>query len=325
MRLLTIALGAVLLISAQPAAATNSKTVWNVMVPVRDGVQTRMSFLGENPNKFLSTCRCVAGIWKLASKGETATHFSGTIKAPAFNHPRAKAKTLQVKVRKTRALMGAAKDYRDTLHGIIRGSGQVVLREVSGGEWEVVGFAAEAVGNIFATHSTWRADPKDPPKAAQPSPIVDPTADAGDLAVLINDYRASLKLPRVPVSAAMTKVAQAHVHDLNVNKPVKEGCNMHSWSSKGSWTACCYDSSKEAARCMWSKPKQIAGYKGMGYEIAAGASGITPAQALDLWQKSEAHHAVMINKGIWKKPWRAMGVAVEGDFAVAWFGEEADK
>jgi hypothetical protein len=32
----------------------------------------------------------------------------------------------------------------------------------------------------------------------------------------------------------------------------------------------------------------------------------------------------MINKDQWTKPWRAFGVAVEGDFAVAWFGEVAD-
>ena len=76
---------------------------------------------------------------------------------------------------------------------------------------------------------------------------------------------------------------------------------------------------------MWAKPKQIAGYKANGYEIAASASGIAPEQALTQWQDSPAHHEVMINKGIWTKPWRAFGVAIEGDYAVAWFGEEADK
>ena len=73
---------------------------------------------------------------------------------------------------------------------------------------------------------------------------------------------------------------------------------MHSWSAKGTWTSCCYDSSKEAARCMWKKPKEIAGYSGNGYEIAANASGITPELALELWQNSPAHHAVMINKDL---------------------------
>ena len=76
---------------------------------------------------------------------------------------------------------------------------------------------------------------------------------------------------------------------------------------------------------MWAKPKEIAGYPGHGYEIAATGAGIEPALALYQWQQSAAHHEVMINQGIWKKPWAALGVAVEGDYAVAWFGEEPDK
>jgi hypothetical protein len=142
---------------------------------------------------------------------------------------------------------------------------------------------------------------------------------------LINDYRASIKLPRVAVSAKLTKVAEAHVQDLNVNKPVTDKCNMHSWSKQGKWTSCCYDKSTAAAKCMWAKPKEIAGYPGNGFEIAAGAAGITPEKALSLWRESSAHHAVMINQGIWKKPWGAIGVAIAGDYAVAWFGEETDK
>ena len=311
--------------TAKPAKPETSKTVWNISVASRDGAQTKMTFLDGNPNVILSSCRCVAGLWQQAKKGETATHFTGTLKALSFNHPRAATKALQLKVRKTRALMGVAKDYRPTLHGIMRGGGQLVVREVDGGEWEVVGFAPEAVGDLFAAHASWKVDAKKPPQPAQPSPLIDPRADATALAKLINDYRASIDLPRIAISPALTKVAQAHVHDLNVNKPVKEGCNMHSWSGNGNWTACCYDSSTAAAKCMWNKPKEIAGYRGYGYEIAAGASGVTPEHALSLWQNSDAHHSVMINKGIWKKPWRALGVAIEGDFAVAWFSEEADK
>jgi hypothetical protein len=313
-----------ILCSVLPASAnpgtTTTKTVWNIQVGSRDGGKTKMTFLDGNPNVILSSCRCVAGMWQ--RKGESTTHFTGSVNALSFNHPRKAVKALSVKVRKTRPLMGVQQDYRAALIGIMRGSGQLVLREVAGGEWEVVGFAPEPVGDLFAAHAKWNVDPKQPPEPAKASPVIDPKTDATALAKLINDYRASINLPRVAISAGLTKVAQAHVRDLNVNKPVKEGCNMHSWSAKGGGTACCYDSSKEAARCMWNKPKEIAGYKAYGYEIAAGASGVTPEQALALWQNSEAHHAVMINKGIWKKPWRALGVAIEGDFAVAWFAED---
>lgn len=306
------------------ASASHNATVWNAKAKVGDRYK-KIVFIGETPTAMLPACRCVAGIWKLARAGETATHFAGTLDAPSFNDGHVAKKRFAVKVRKTRELMGVHRDYRAALHAILRKSGQLVLREVSGGEWEVVGYAPEPVGNLFANNPAWKADANDPPKPAPATPLIDPKADAVALAKLINDYRASIKLPRVPISAALTKVAQTHVHDLTVSSAVKEGCNLHSWSSNGSWTSCCYDSSKEAARCMWVKPKEIAGYAGNGYEIAATAAGVTPEYALEMWQKSQAHHEVMINKGIWTKPWRAMGVAIEGDYAVAWFGEQADK
>jgi hypothetical protein len=295
-------------------SAAHADTVWNVKI---NGVE--LHTLETDPNVLFPSCRCVAGVWH--KKSESATQLTGTLDAPSFNHARKAGKSLGVKLRKTRNVMGVHRDYREELHGILNGSGQLVLREVSGGEWEVVGFAAGKIGDLFKTHASWRAEKA---KVAKPSPLVDNASDSTELAKIINDYRASIKLPRVPLSKAMTKVAQAHVHDLAVNKPVGGACNMHSWSKHGSWSSCCYDGSKEAARCMWKKPKEIAGYKSPGYEIAANASGITPEKALELWQKSPAHHAVMINKDQWNKPWRAMGVAVEGDYAVAWFGEDAD-
>jgi uncharacterized protein YkwD len=310
----------IVLIAIVFAVPAHAETVWNVKVKARDGDPALLTIMDGHPSAFLPTCRCVAGVWRLG--GETSTHFVGTVEELSFNHSRKATKSIKAKVRKTRSLMGVHKNYRPTLHGIMRASGQLVLREVAGGEWEVAGFADDVIGDLFKTHAGWRA--KQTPKPSPATPLIDAKADANALADLINDYRASIKLPRVPISKAMTKVAQAHAHDLNVNRPVKEGCNMHSWSEKGAWSSCCYDSSKEAARCMWKKPKEIAGYKGFGYEIAANASGMTPEQALSLWQNSPAHHAVMINKDQWNKPWRAMGVAVEGDYAVAWFGEEAD-
>lgn len=297
------------------SATAQADTVWNVKL-----AGTQLRTLDVDPNVLFPSCRCVAGVWH--KKGESATQFTGTLDALSFNHPRKAGKSIRVKLRKTRSVMGVHRNYREELHGILGGSGQLVLQEVTGGEWEVVGFGPEKVGDLFGAQPAWRAARTQKP--AKPSPLVDNDGDGVALAKIINDYRASIKLPRVPISAAMTKVAQAHVRDLNNNKPVTQSCNMHSWSSKGTWSGCCYDGSKAAARCMWKKPKEIAGYKDNGYEIAANASGITPEKALSLWQKSPAHHAVMINKDQWKKPWRAMGVAVEGDYAVAWFGEASD-
>lgn len=297
--------------------ARAAPTVWNVKLG-----QTRVTFIDGNPNDVLPACRCVAGTWRLG--GETSTHFAGTLELASSNHVRKPVERINAKIRKTRALLGVQQEYRPTLHGIMRGTGHLLLREVAGNQWEVVAFAPAPLGDLFARQPSWRADDEDP-APAKPSPLIDPKADAAALAKLINAYRATLKLPAVPISPALAKVARAHVHDLNVNKPTSDRCNMHSWSSKGRWTGCCYDGSTAAARCMWTKPKEIAGYAGNGYEIAAMSSGITPEQALELWQKSSAHHVVMINQDKWKDPWRAMGVAVEGDYAVAWFGEEPDR
>lgn len=301
------------------AAPARAGTVWNVTVEAADGGSTELRSIDGNPNEMLPACRCVTGTWRLAE--ETATHFTGTVDRMRANHPRKPAGSLRVKIRKTRAVLGVHRDYRATLHGILRGSGQLVLREVTGGEWEVVAFTDALAADLF--ESRWLADRERPPKPAKPSPFVDAADDAKALVKIINDYRASIGLPRVAVSKAMTKVAEAHVRDLNATKPSGK-CNMHSWSKHGSWSACCYDGTKAAARCMWKKPQEIGGYAGNGYEIAANASGITPAHALELWQQSPAHHAVMINKNQWTKRWRALGVAVEGDYAVAWFGEQAD-
>lgn len=317
-----------LLVLASGVARADTKyqlTVWNTTIEIA-GDARKLIVFGDNPTTMLPACRCVAGMWKLAKGGETATHFKGTLDELSFNHLRsAKVKSLTVKVRKTRYLMGAAKDHRAALHAIMRGAGQLMLREVKGGEWEVVGYSTTKLGDVFDTYPRWRVDPKRPPKPAPATPLIDPEVDAVALVKLINDYRESVDLPRIAVSKALTKVARAHVRDLNDNRPTSDRCNMHSWSSKGDWTACCYDKSKQAAKCMWVKPKEIAGYAGHGYEIAASASGIAPAQALQQWQGSPAHHEVMINKGIWTKPWKAFGVAIEGDYAVAWFGEQVDK
>jgi hypothetical protein len=80
---------------------------------------------------------------------------------------------------------------------------------------------------------------------------------------------------------------------------------------------------------MWSKPREITGgaYAGNGYEIAAGEAGfpMTPAIALQMWQASSAHNAVILQLGIWKQPWSSMGVGLYGGYAVVWFGREPDR
>ncbi len=146
---------------------------------------------------------------------------------------------------------------------------------------------------------------------------------------LIMDYRRSKKLKPIPFSSKLTQVAQAHVHDLTANFDYdsKNLCNPHSWSSKGSWTACCYTADHKYAKCMWDKPREIGGYTGDGFEIAYFSSaGATAADGLEGWKKSPGHNPLLVNTGMWSKvEWKAIGVGVYQQYAVVWFGEVLDQ
>lgn len=151
------------------------------------------------------------------------------------------------------------------------------------------------------------------------------SADEQELLALLREYRSAHKLPAIPLSAKLQKVAQLHAFDLETNQPVKGKCNLHSWSNKGDWTPCCYTGDAASARCMWQKPKEIAQYQGSGYEIAAFATNMSPKVAFEGWKGSKYHNEVMVNKGDWASMnWKAVGVGMSGKYAVIWFGAESD-
>jgi uncharacterized protein YkwD len=146
---------------------------------------------------------------------------------------------------------------------------------------------------------------------------------------LIMKYRKSKKLKSIPMSAALSKVAQAHARDLAENYDVSDNnpCNPHSWSDKGKWSGCCYTADHKQAACMWSKPKEIAGYEGNGYEIAYYSSaGANAEEGLEGWKKSPGHNPVIVNLGTWKNTeWKAIGVGIYKEYGVVWFGELEDE
>ncbi len=155
-----------------------------------------------------------------------------------------------------------------------------------------------------------------------------------ELARLINEYRASFGLPPVPLSKSLTLVAKAHVLDLSRNNPAQKvdgsgrACSLHSWSADGDWTPVCYTRDHASAREMWNKPRQLThnAYTGNGFENAYwNARGASPRLALRGWRRSPSHNAVILEQGVWKGAnWPAMGVAIEGNYAVVWFGDEPD-
>lgn len=152
-----------------------------------------------------------------------------------------------------------------------------------------------------------------------------------ELIDLIQEYRAEEGLDAIPISQALTKVADLHVRDLIEHAPHENdtaNCNLHSWSDAGSWSTCCYTPDHANASCMWAKPGELTDYEGSGYEIAYGRTGYTPTPegSLEAWKDSEDHNNVIVNKGDWRNyEWEAMGVSLIEGFAVVWFGTSTDK
>ena len=155
------------------------------------------------------------------------------------------------------------------------------------------------------------------------------SAEEKKLYDLIMDYRKSKKLGSIPYSNKLTKVAQAHVRDLenHFDYANRGECNPHSWSNKGKWSSCCYTSDHKEASCMWDKPKEIADYTGNGFEIAYYSSGGASAgEGLEGWKKSPGHNPLLINSGTWEKiEWKGIGIGIYGQYGVVWFGDAEDE
>jgi hypothetical protein len=161
-----------------------------------------------------------------------------------------------------------------------------------------------------------------------PSVEVCVSAEEAKLYRLIMTYRKSKGLKEIPISPALTQVAQAHVRDLEkyFDLENRDVCNPHSWSSKGKWKSCCYTNDHTQAECMWKKPKEIAGFEGHGYEIAYfNTLEATASEGLEGWKRSNAHNPVIINQGQWKQvTWNSIGVGIYGKYGVVWFAAEPD-
>jgi uncharacterized protein YkwD len=157
-----------------------------------------------------------------------------------------------------------------------------------------------------------------------------------ELAQLVNDYRVQNGLTPVPLSTNLTLVAQWHVADHNYADDITgewgsdPSCNLHTWYGipGESYTTCCYTSDHAQASCMWLKPGEISdgAYSSYGFENAAwGYTSV--ADALNGWQNSSGHNAVILNLGIWASyTWQAMGVGVdlESKRYFLWFSAGTD-
>lgn len=153
------------------------------------------------------------------------------------------------------------------------------------------------------------------------------SSDEYKLYQLIMEYRKEKGLPEIPLSVSLCYVANVHAKDVAENHPDEGDCNMHSWSNKGNWEACCYTPDHKKGKCMWKKPAELTNYTGNGYEISHGGSEgytATPLSALNGWKGSSGHNAVIINQGIWSDKWNAIGIGMYKGYAMVWFGNETD-
>ncbi|MDP2423742.1 MAG: SPOR domain-containing protein [Bacteroidales bacterium] len=165
----------------------------------------------------------------------------------------------------------------------------------------------------------------------KPEPMIPATyclsANELQLYRLINVYRQEHGLGIIPLSRSLSYVAYVHLRDLQNNRPDFSGCNLHSWSNKGTWTPCCYAKDPKRQECMKNKPGELTGYKGDAQEIIMWENkSSTPQGALDQWSSLEPTNDLLVKQRRWAdKNWQAMGVALYEGYASVWFGETADK
>ena len=136
---------------------------------------------------------------------------------------------------------------------------------------------------------------------------------------LIMDYREAYHLPVIPLSKALTYVAQEHCNDVSpdVKSMVPGKCGISNMAASAKWTDA----------TMWDKPNEIAGYTGKGFEISYSSCCLAKAdKALTRWKGSQYHNEIILNQGYWKKKqWNAIGIGVKNGFIAIWFGEQIEK
>lgn len=143
---------------------------------------------------------------------------------------------------------------------------------------------------------------------------------------MINDMRIQGKLPVIPFSNNLTKVAHTHIDDLIKWRPQDQGCSLHSWSGSGKWSPCCNTKDPSGIQCMKAKPGEITAYTGNGYELIYwGEEKATPGEAIALWQQVSASSDMILGRGKWKGyQWKALGVGIKEGYAILWFGDKID-
>jgi len=152
------------------------------------------------------------------------------------------------------------------------------------------------------------------------------SSDEWKLFLMINEYRKQYDLPPIPLSRSLCYVANTHAKDLFFHHPDIESCNFHSWSDKGPWKPFCYPADEDKKNSVWDKPKELSDYPGKGFEIVYWEnSDVVIDSVINFWRSFDYFNSFLMNTGKWKdREWKAIGIGICQNYAVAWFGEERD-
>ena len=142
----------------------------------------------------------------------------------------------------------------------------------------------------------------------------------------VNSIREEYGKKTVKLSASLSVVAKIHVKDLLENHPDTSICNLSSWSDKGEWTACCYNSYIPKPECMKKKPKELTPYPYYGYEMVSYFEDDYSFDSLQpIWNDTKELLDMILTRGDWeKKKWIAAGVGINDHYVSVWFGQRAD-
>ncbi len=142
----------------------------------------------------------------------------------------------------------------------------------------------------------------------------------------INSLRSSYDKPKLKLSASLSYVAHTHVNDLQNNRPDTSICGLSSWSDKGNWKACCYNTYVFDEKCMWDKPKELTSYPYRGYELVMYFEDpLISDSIINIWSGArKVLDMIMTNGDYQPKKWVCMGIGINEHYASVWFGQRND-
>ena len=143
----------------------------------------------------------------------------------------------------------------------------------------------------------------------------------------INIFRAKHDLGELQLSPSLSFVAKTHLNDIRLYGKDEHGCNMNSWSDKGKWIPCCFNEKQKNLDLMTSKPSEIIGFRGKGYEIViATKKGASIKDLAALWLSAKSTQDFIMNKGqSSNQNWQCIGVSIYNGFASIWASEMPDR